>query len=48
MKTINQKRKSFRDEMEKLKKENKLKEEKKSFYELLKKAVVVKKKPSGH
>lgn len=33
--------------MEKLKKENRLKEEKQSFYDLLKKAVVIKKKPSG-
>jgi len=47
MKTTHQERKSFRDVMEKLKKENKLKEEKLPFYELLKKAVVIKKKPSG-
>lgn len=48
MKTQNQKRKSFTKEMERLKTENKLIEEQKSFGEVLKKAVITKKpKPSS-
>ncbi len=48
MKTQNQKRKSFAQEMERLKTEDKLIEEEKSFGEVLKKAVITKKpKPSS-
>ncbi len=43
MKTQNQKRKSFSQEMKKLKKEEKLKEEKQPFTNILKKSVVSKK-----
>lgn len=46
MKTTSQKRKSFNNEMKKLKNENKLKEEKQPFYDLLKKVAAIKKKPS--
>ncbi len=39
MKSKNQKQKAFNREMERLKKENNLKEEKKTFNEILKRAV---------
>lgn len=48
MKTSRQKKQAFTKEMEKLKKEDKLKENKKVFEDVLKKAVSVKKqKPFG-
>ena len=46
MKTKDQKKKAFIKEMEKLKKENKLKEDKQSFENILKKATKI--LPSSH
>lgn len=48
MKTQNQKRKSFNQTMEQLKKEDNMKEEIKPFVDILKKSVIKKRKIASH